>query len=72
MTDANLSPLERKTIELMLAGKTCSDIARDQGVTHQAVHVRLFKARNKAGVRTLMQLGAWAERHGIRGAGAPG
>jgi len=66
----NLTFKELETVRLMLAGKRLSEIAIEHGVTFQAVHVRVMKARRKAGVRTNVQLGAWAERHGIREMGA--
>lgn len=68
--DVELTALELDTLRQMLSGKRCGEIADPQGVTHQAVHVRLLNVRKKAGVRTLVQLGAWAERHGIRELGA--
>jgi len=69
MMGRELTSIELQTLRLMLAGKTLTDIATEHQVTFQAVHVRTMKIRRKTGLRTMVQLGAWAERHGIREAG---
>lgn len=66
MTAADLTTNQVQILQLLLAGKTQSEIARERATTLQSVNCALIKVRAKAGVRTLFQLAAWAERHGIR------
>lgn len=66
MTAADLTPRERAVLTAFLAGQRGPDIAREQQRTHGAIKSTMRMLRLKAGVRNLVQLGAWAERHGIR------
>lgn len=70
MTASDLNPTEREVLEQMLAGKRSKDIAAALGISRHAVDLRQMRLRRRIGVRTLLQLGAWCERHGIREAGA--
>ena len=67
MTEAHiLTHAERDILRLMLAGKRGPEIAQSRGTSWATVKHQISLMRAKAGVRTLIQLGAWAERHGIR------
>lgn len=70
MASLELTPAERNIIELMLSGKRIDQVASVRGSSRATVVRQLENARLKAGARTLIQLGAWAEWHGIREAGA--
>jgi DNA-binding NarL/FixJ family response regulator len=45
-------------------GKRLNDLAVERGVTRQAFSGYAKRLRDKLGLRTQFQLGAWAERHG--------
>jgi DNA-binding NarL/FixJ family response regulator len=72
MTAADLTPAERDVLERMLSGQYQHQVAEARGTSRSTVQRQLDYLRAKVGVRTLLQLGAWAERHGIREQGAVG
>ena len=61
-----LKPEHRQTLELLLAGRTAKQVAAELGLCRNAVDQRIHNLKQSVGVRTLLQLGAWAERHGIK------
>lgn len=70
MTAHILTGAELDILRRMLAGQRGPEIALARGTGWPTVKHQISMLRAKAGVRTLIQLGAWAERHGIREAGA--
>jgi DNA-binding NarL/FixJ family response regulator len=66
MTAEDLTPEQRSILEQLLAGKTTSEMARDQHVPASTMGFRVMNIKHALGLRTLLQLGAWCERHGIR------
>lgn len=56
--------LDRKILALMLAGLTDQAVATQLGLSPRTLHRRLRHLMDIAGVRTRMQLGGYATRHG--------
>lgn len=70
MTPENLTESQRVMLRALASGKRLTELAREQGLTRQAMNARADRLRDLIGVRTIFQMGAWAERHGIREQGA--
>lgn len=68
--NAKLRPSQVKLLQALLAGKRGADIARERNQPRQTVNANIRYLCRRVGVRTPLQLGAWAERHGIREAGS--
>ncbi|MFJ1967215.1 TrmB family transcriptional regulator [Streptomyces sp. NPDC087903] len=63
--------LDRRLLALLLAGVTDSTAATQLGLSPRTLHRRLRRLMDIAGVRTRMQLGGHAVRHGWTEAQAP-
>lgn len=70
VTAADLTPRDRELLAQLLSGRTASEIARKSGIAPSTMGFRVMDLKERIGVRTLLQLGAWCERHGVREAGA--
>ncbi len=66
MTAAELTADERHILEQLLSGKTAKQVRDVVAPSTTAIWQRIATIKKRAGVRTLLQLGAWCERHGIR------
>jgi DNA-binding NarL/FixJ family response regulator len=69
MTDVALTNLQQHMLRELVKGKRLNEIAVERGTSLGAMSVLANKVRQKLGLRTQFQLGAWAERHGY---GEPG
>jgi DNA-binding NarL/FixJ family response regulator len=65
-TVADLTEDQVAILRALASGKRLNELARERGVTRQALNARADRIRDAIGVRTIFQMGAWAERHGIR------
>jgi DNA-binding CsgD family transcriptional regulator len=66
-------PLTKRQVQIlrhMLAGQRNDEIALALGMKSSSVSMHIVRVRRRVGVRTIIQLGAYCERHGIREAGA--
>lgn len=61
-----LTPTELSILRHLLRGMHVTEIAPYVQRSYRTVKTHTYNIREKAGVRTMLQLGAWAERHGIR------
>lgn len=63
--EVTLTGRQLAVLMALIAGKNQPEIAREQGVTHQTIQEHISRIRRKLGVRNEIELGAWAERHGL-------
>jgi DNA-binding CsgD family transcriptional regulator len=66
MTAADLTAADLELLQRLLAGRTTSEISRKNGIAVSTMGHRVVRLKERIGVRTLVQVGAWCERHGIR------
>jgi DNA-binding CsgD family transcriptional regulator len=67
---ADLNKNQRRLLGLLLCGRTQKQVADIEGGNASSISTRIKRIKVKLGLRTMVQLGAWCERHGIREAGA--
>lgn len=66
MSSTDLTAAELDIVQKLLGGMHHDQVAQVRGTSRSTVTRQIDHIKLKAGVRTLLQLGAWAERHGIR------
>ena len=64
-TVSDLTPREVEILQLLLAGRTNKAIAAEICISEKTVEFHLGRVYTKIGMRTRMQAGVWAMRHGI-------
>jgi DNA-binding NarL/FixJ family response regulator len=64
VSDVVLTDLQQHMLRDLVRGKRLNEIARERAVSRQAINGHAARLREKLGLRTQFQLGAWAERHG--------
>jgi DNA-binding NarL/FixJ family response regulator len=63
---SDLTPRELEILQLVLAGKTNKEIARDILVSKKTVEFHLDNIYSKIGTRTRMLAGIWAIQQGLQ------
>jgi DNA-binding NarL/FixJ family response regulator len=66
MTAADLTAEQRVLLERLCTGRGTLQIAYELGMAPSTLGHHVMRLKDRIGVRSLFQLGAWSERHGIR------
>ncbi len=66
MTAADLTAAELDIVQRLLAGKSVRQVAEARHRCTKTVESQVWTLMHKLGFNNKTQLGAWAERHGIR------
>lgn len=60
-----LAPRERAVFDFLVTGKSLHEIASATGRAHKTIECQRRTIFLKLGLRTLFELGVYAERHGL-------
>ena len=63
----DLTPRELEILQLVIAGKTNKQIAREVFISKKTVEFHLDNIYSKLGIRTRLRVGIWAIQQGLQG-----